>query len=182
MAHQPPYGGYAPQPPRFQPPQPPRDNRRRTSKIILSIVGGVIGLFVFLAVVGAVIDGTGSQKPAAAPLGTSSPDATRKASAKSKAKPKADVVTFVVNGRAPSGVDVTYGTDTDNRQGPKRLPVRRTLKFTKKALYYVVSAQLNGSGDITCKVLHNGKPVASGHASGGYSICSAQWNGGLLGF
>lgn len=155
--------------------QAPRPKNKRAAKICLGIIGGCAALAV---VVGLTSGGGQPQTASAAPTETASSGATHA----TKAKRKADVVTFIVTGQAPAGVDVTYGTDTDNRQGPKRLSVRRTLKFDKKALYYVVTAQLQGSGDINCKVMHNGKTVASGHASGTYNICSAQWNGGLLGF
>jgi hypothetical protein len=63
-------------------------------------------------------------------------------------------VTFTVTGNAPSGVDITYGSDGSNYQGPKRLPMTKTLQVNKSALYYDVTAQLSGGGggDVTCKV------------------------------
>ncbi|WP_319594115.1 hypothetical protein [Streptomyces sp. ID05-04B] len=56
----------------------------------------------------------------------------------------------------------------------------KTLTLHDDALYYQVSAQLMGGGDINCSVTVNGK-TKKGHASGGYNICTAQLNGGLLG-
>ena len=105
-------------------------------------------------------------------------------------------VLFVVKGNAPGGADITYGSDSDNRTAPGTLgalgtgaavPWHATVPYKSDALYYVVDAQLEGSGDITCTtyaqvtaVFSDGtrhtakKKIASGHASGGYSICTAE--------
>lgn len=88
-------------------------------------------------------------------------------------------VVFKVWGSAPAGADVTYGSDSDNREG-SGLPMTKTLNLDTDALYYHVSAQLQGGGDINCSVTVNGT-TKKGHASGGYNICSAQLNGGLTG-
>lgn len=88
-------------------------------------------------------------------------------------------VVFKVWGSAPSGAEVTYGSDSDSRQG-SGLPMTKTLTLNDEALYYQVSAQLMGGGDINCSVTVNGK-TKKGHASGGYNICTAQLNGGILG-
>jgi hypothetical protein len=98
----------------------------------------------------------------------------------------ATTVTFTVTGWGnPS---ITYGSDSDNRDGGGQLgemgdgnalPWTRSVKFSGDAMYYSVSAQLEGSGDISCKIVVTGPgddplTVASGHASGSYNICSAQ--------
>ncbi len=59
------------------------------------------------------------------------------------------------------------------------VPWHGSVPFDGSAHYYDVSAQLQGSGDITCKIVVSGPglnplTVSSGHASGGFSICSAQ--------
>jgi hypothetical protein len=82
---------------------------------------------------------------------------------------------FSVTGSAPAGVDITYGSDGSNYQGPSQPPMHETLNIQKDALYYQVTAQLQGGGDITCK-LEIGDAVKIGHARGGYNICSAQLN------
>jgi hypothetical protein len=84
-------------------------------------------------------------------------------------------VQFSVTGSAPAGVDITYGNDSSNYQGPKHPPMNKTLSVKKDALYYDVTAQLQGGGSITCK-LKIGDAVKVGHAKGGYNICSAQLN------
>jgi hypothetical protein len=94
-------------------------------------------------------------------------------------------VVFKVWGTAPSGalgpLDITYGSDSDNRQGKwNGRTFTATLPLDEDALYYSVTAQLQGSGDINCSVTVDGE-TEKGHASGGYNICTAQANAGLLG-
>jgi hypothetical protein len=84
-------------------------------------------------------------------------------------------VTFTVTGDAPSGVDITYGNDSSNYQGPKQPALYETLPIDKDAMYYQVSAQLMGGGNVTCEI-SIGDEVRTGHAVGGYNICSAQLN------
>jgi len=95
-------------------------------------------------------------------------------------KPQGDQVVFKVWGSAPSGVDITYGSDGTNLQG-SGLPMTKTMKLKGDALYYQVTAQLKGGGDIHCSVTVKGK-TKEGRAQGGYNICSAQANGGLFGW
>jgi hypothetical protein len=52
-------------------------------------------------------------------------------------------VQFTVTGTAPSGVDITYGSDSSNYQG--QLPLDKTLAIDKHAAYYAVTAQLQGA-------------------------------------
>lgn len=88
---------------------------------------------------------------------------------------ESDGVQFSVTGSASSGVDITYGNDTSSHQGPGRLPAYMSMPVRSDALYYAMSAQLQGGGSITCK-LRIGDSVSVGHASGGYNICSVQLN------
>jgi len=83
--------------------------------------------------------------------------------------------TFTVTGTAPNGVDITYGDESSNYDGPKNPPMTKTLDVKSDALYYAVTAQLQGGGDVTCKV-QIGDAVKVGHARGSYNICSAQLN------
>lgn len=91
----------------------------------------------------------------------------------------ADEVVFKVWGSAPAGVDINYGSDSDSRSG-EGLPMTKTLKLDSEAMYYSVSAQLMGGGDINCSVTVDGE-TKKGHASGDYNICMAQLNSGFLG-
>ena len=140
----------------------------------------------------------GSLQPttSAAPAASTSPTpVTSSSPAVYKTHSRTQVV-FIVTGSAPGGADITYGSDSDNRspQGGlgalgsgTGLPWQGSMRYRKSALYYDVSAQLQGSGDITCKVrirvtqfysdgthISRAKTVASGHASGGYNICDGQ--------
>ncbi|WP_437052008.1 hypothetical protein [Streptomyces sp. enrichment culture] len=96
-----------------------------------------------------------------------------------EADSSAGEVVFKAWGSAPAGVDINYGSDSDSRSG-KGLPFEKTLKLDDGALYYHVSAQLMGGGDINCSVTVGGE-TKKGHAEGDYNICSAQVNSGLLG-
>lgn len=87
-------------------------------------------------------------------------------------------VEFVVTGDAPNGVDITYGSDGSNYQG--QLPLNTTMQIDTHAMYYTVTAQLQGGGDVTCSVTI-GDQTRTGHAVGGYNICSAQLNGDFNG-
>lgn len=89
------------------------------------------------------------------------------------------IVEFVVTGTGSP--DVMYGSDSDSRQGSSNLPFHATMKLDTKVNYYTLTAQLNGGGDITCKLIIKGHVVATGHASGGYNICDAQASQGLTG-
>ncbi|MEU1106454.1 hypothetical protein ABZ408_36685 [Streptomyces tibetensis] len=118
---------------------------------------------------------------------------TATAKAKPKPKPKADTAddaeaadtaaegtaVFRVWGSAPSGVDITYGNDGTNLQG-KGLPLKKTLTVKDDALYYQVTAQLMGGGDIQCSITIDGR-TKTGRAQGGYNICSAQLNSDFSG-
>jgi hypothetical protein len=107
-------------------------------------------------------------------------------------------VLFTVSGSAPDGADITYGSDSDNRSPAGGLgelgngtavPWSGSVKYHDGDLFYSVSAQLQGSGNITCKVrvkvtiywtdgTHRAKSktVAHGHASNGYNVCRAESN------
>ncbi|MDX3451398.1 MmpS family transport accessory protein [Streptomyces sp. ME02-8801-2C] len=86
---------------------------------------------------------------------------------------------FKVWGSAPNGVDITYGSDGTNLDG-SRLPMTKTLTVDEDALYYQVSAQLTGGGDVQCSVTIDGK-TKTGRAKGSYNICSAQLNSDFSG-
>jgi hypothetical protein len=87
---------------------------------------------------------------------------------------EAETVTFSVTGTR-SSVDITYGDDSSNYEGPPNPPMTATLPVKRDAEYYVVTAQLQGSGNITCKV-QIGDAAKVGHARGSFNICSAQLN------
>jgi hypothetical protein len=93
----------------------------------------------------------------------------------------AQTVTFSCGGQAPDGIDITYGPDGSDFSASS-LPFSKTVPLDAGAMYYVVTAQLQGSGSVSCStVVHynDGSGTAqsvtkSGAASGGYNIADAQ--------
>jgi hypothetical protein len=165
------------------PPQPPK---RKVGKTL----GIIAAAFVAVLVIGAVASSGDKTN------GSSSTDAKPAASAAKDGQPaaapgeettddKPKVVTFKVWGTAPAGplgpLDITYGSDTDTRQGTfKNGKFEATLPLNDDAMFYNVMAQLQGSGDLNCSVTVGGH-TEKAHAAGGYNICHAQANAGLLG-
>ncbi|MFJ3660843.1 hypothetical protein ACIPPM_10295 [Streptomyces sp. NPDC090119] len=179
-----PYG----QPP-FQPqPQPPK--KSGVGKILGIGCLGIIGLFVLIGIIGAALGAGGDSKSGKATgsgdAKAAAPKEEKKADkAKSDPKPAKEVVTFKVWGTAPGGalgpLDITYGSDSDNRKGAfKNGSFTATLPLNDDAMYYSLTAQLQGSGDINCSVTVDGH-TKKGHAAGGYNICDAQLSSSLLG-
>ena len=112
-----------------------------------------------------------------------------------------DTIVFKVEGSGyPS---VQYGTDSSDNNpsggyGPlgdgNLLPWTASMTYDSSALYYYVSAQLQGSGDISDSVTEvvetwcsdgtnktESFPLAKGQASGGYGIANAEYTGGGTG-
>lgn len=94
-------------------------------------------------------------------------------------------IEFIVSGSAPDGIDITYGPSGSDLSGPSSLDgtAKMSVPFDASADYYALSAQLQGGGDITCKIVATGPgdaplTVSSGAASGSYNICSAQATSG----
>lgn len=120
-------------------------------------------------------------KPAPDPTATTTPKGAPKP-AKTKS---ATTAVFKVWGTAPAGalgpLDIQYGSDSDTRQGKfANGSFSATMPVTDTAMYFAITAQLQGSGDIHCSVTIGDK-TAAGHAQGGFNICSVQLNGGLFG-
>ncbi|WP_246561982.1 hypothetical protein [Streptomyces roseirectus] len=179
------------------PPQPPK--KTSLGKIAGIGCGGAVGLLVVLGVLGALVsEGGGGEESggsvgggsaasrAGRPAGAVESGGSAAAPGKSRSEGSGQkVVTFKVWGTAPAGalgpLDITYGSDSDNRQGRFRNgEFTATLPFDGDALYYTVTAQLQGAGDIDCSVTVDGH-TEKAHASGGYNICHAQANAGVFG-
>ncbi len=91
--------------------------------------------------------------------------------------PPASGASFVCTGSTPVGVDITYGTDSSNFMGGTTVPWEATLPYDPGALWYVVTAQLNGSGSVTCTTTvtwPGGTVSKTGSAVGGFNILFAQ--------
>jgi hypothetical protein len=198
---QPGYGGPQTPPGYGQPPfQPLPPKKSKVGKIIGLGCAGIIGLFIVIGIIGAAVGGGSSNessgsssssdvKSASPAPKDDKPAAAGEPSAKAKTEEakeeKAKVVTFKVWGTAPAGalgpIDITYGSDSDTRKGTfKNGKFEATLPLDDEAMFFNVMAQLQGSGDINCSVTVDGH-TEKAHAAGGYNICHAQANAGLLG-
>ncbi|WP_405657093.1 hypothetical protein [Streptomyces sp. NBC_00079] len=193
---QPGWGG--PQQPYGQPPFPPQPPKKRSvGKAVGFGCLGIVGLFVVIAIIAAIAGGGDSKSnKSSSPNGVKASASSKKdqpagagtaksSETKAETKPAKKVVTFKAWGTAPAGalggLDIGYGSDSDTRKGTfKNGKFEATLPLNKDALYYSLTAQLQGSGDINCSVTVDGH-TKKGHASGGYNICDAQLNSGLLG-
>ncbi|MEU3339299.1 hypothetical protein ACWCQ1_15485 [Streptomyces sp. NPDC002144] len=194
---QPGWGG--PQQPYGQPPFPPQPPKKTGVGRILGFgCLGIVGLVVVIGVVAAALGGgsgsensggsghsktTASVSTGGKPAGDTGTGSGQKTGDTKKTGSK--VVTFKVWGTAPAGalgpLDISYGSDSDTRKGTFRNgEFKATLPLHKDAMYYTVTAQLQGSGDINCSVTVDGH-TKKGHASGGYNICDAQLSSGFLG-
>ena len=174
----PPYGPY-----QYQPPQPPPRKRHTARNIVLIITGAV----VVLVVASVALSVPKTPAPAGSTSVSTTPAAAQPVAASSSPHSPTQV-RFIVTGTAPGGADITYGSGSDNRTAPGTLgplgtgaavPWRASVPFDGSAQFYSVDAQLEGGGDITCKIVVTGPgdaplTVATGHASGDSAICSAQ--------
>jgi hypothetical protein len=77
-------------------------------------------------------------------------------------------VTYVVTG-SPS--DVTYGPAGSNLEGQSPMTVSQKIG---SASYYSISAQLDGDGQVTCKIEVNGKAISTASASGEYNVATCE--------
>ncbi|MFF0794897.1 hypothetical protein [Streptomyces spiralis] len=173
---------------------PPQPQKKKGKGKIAGL--GCLGIVVLIGIIAAVSGGGGDSDKSDSKSDTaaSKPAADGKSSGKGKAddtkkdsdkKSDTKTVVFKVWGTAPAGalgpLDITYGSDSDNRKGNfKNGKFEATLPLDKDAMYYSVTAQLQGSGDIQCSVTIGDK-TKKGHASGDYNICQTQLNSGLLG-
>jgi hypothetical protein len=147
-------------------------------------------------------NGSGSGSPVGFGAGSGSPNGSGSGSAAAPTMTRqTDTVVFKVWGSGyPS---IQYGSDSNNNQagggyGPlgdgNPLPWSASLTYDPSALYYAVTAQLEGYGDISDSVTEvittycsNGNhptesfSLASGQASGGYAIAQAEYTGGDTG-
>jgi hypothetical protein len=162
---------------------PPRKNWFARHKV-LTIVGGIVGLFILLAVVplgsSSSPAGTGAaSSPPASAFAENTPSASASSSPPAPSAPSK--VTFIVSGSAPEGVNISYGPAGTSLAGPSVLDgtYKVSVPFAADDSYYNVTAQLQGGGHLTCKIVVSGPgdqplTVSHGAASGGYNICMAE--------
>jgi hypothetical protein len=161
-------------------PRPPKKHRG------LKITGGIVGAIVVISVISSIAGGgkKNDDKPAAAPAATASATqadtdsqpaaepATKAAAApkKTKAKPKPppDTVEYIVTG---SRAEVTYGPAGSSLSGHSPMTVKKPLGHPT---FYSVTAQLSGSGKVTCKIEIKGKVISQATATGSYNLAMCE--------
>ncbi|TKA13186.1 hypothetical protein [Actinacidiphila oryziradicis] len=168
---QPPAGPGAPVPGGPQ----PKKGRGKT----VAIFAG--SFFVVLIVVVSARGGgtdTKTASPAASPASSAPAETTASAAeaatkaakpAATNPKPKPNTIAYVVTGS--SGADVMYGPSGSSFTGHSPMSVTKPLGHPQ---YYSITAQLQGSGKVTCELLVNGKVMSKGTASGGYNIATCE--------
>jgi hypothetical protein len=164
-----------PQPPGWgQPTQPPAKPKRGKSGCL-----GCAGILVLAAIIGIGANTAGNHTkttattPAAssAPAGQAQnqPPATSSAPAAAPTPAVQHTVTFVVTGAADA--DVNYGQAGSTIQGHAPMSVSQPLG---NPLYYSISAQLQGDGQVSCEIQIDGKAISQATASGGYNIAMCE--------
>jgi hypothetical protein len=146
------------------------------------------------------LDGQG-YCPGDDPSGSGSPGAGSPAPAAPTMTKQTDTIVFKVSGSGEPSIQ--YGSDSSTNNPSdgagelgdgNYLPWTASMSYDGSALYYAVTAQLEGSGSIQDSVTEvvttwcsgsNQKtesfPLASGQASGGYGIATAEYAGGDTG-
>jgi hypothetical protein len=94
--------------------------------------------------------------------------AVSQAAAPASSAAAAQTVTYGVSG---SPTDVTYGPAGSNAQGSVPMDVTKPLGTP---IYVAITAQLQGSGTVTCKIKVDGKVISQSTASGGYNIAQCE--------
>lgn len=115
-----------------------------SSKAVISLLIGV-GIAVALVGIGAAIRASLHSQPAAA-----------------------STITYAVDGGPAT---VTYGPAGSMAGHGSPMTVTAPLG---DAAYYFISAQLNGSGSVSCQISVDGTPVSQGAATADYGIASCE--------
>lgn len=177
------------------PPQPPKKPRSPAQLGCLGAIAVAVIVIIAVAVSSGGKSGntaTGvttptqtaaaNASPAAAPATTSETTAADPATSSQPTVP--DQVVFTCTGSAPDGVDITYGGEGSNFSASS-LPFSKTLSLQTTEQYYNVTAQLSGSGHVSCTTVvdYQGSPTTqTGSAEGGYNIASAEVCSGFDGW
>lgn len=83
--------------------------------------------------------------------------------------PQPDTVTYVVTGS--SSASVIYGPAGSGSQGQAPMEITKPLG---SPLYYSITAQLLGSGSVSCQLDVEGQVISQSTASGGYNIALCE--------
>lgn len=124
-----------------------------------------MAIFILIAV---LASHSSSSSPPSVTLPTIPTGALSQAAAPASSAAAAQTVTYEVSG---SPADVTYGPAGSNAQGSVPMDVTKPLATP---IYVAITAQLQGSGTVTCKIKVDGKVIAQSTASGGYNIAQCE--------
>src|SRR5215831_18008666 len=138
-------------------PQPPsRDDRSWPRRHpIVTTIGALVVAGIVAASIGS---GSSSPTPAPTPTITLAPAAQPTTSAPAPAS------------STPASSPSATGPATEPNPAPQHV----VEYVVTDAIGYSVSAQLQGGGSVECKIVIDGKTVASAGASGGYNIAIAE--------
>lgn len=157
------------------PPAPGAPQPKKGRGKTVAIFAGAF-FVVLIVVVSARGGGTDTKtaSPAASPASSAPAETTASATkaakpAVTKPKPKPNTIAYVVTGS--SGTDVMYGPSGSSFTGHSPMSITKKLGHPQ---YYSITAQLQGSGKVTCELLVNGKVMSKGTASGGYNIATCE--------
>jgi|SRR5579859_1046206 len=169
---------YPPQQPPQQPPwqgPPPQRVRPHKSHTTRNVVLICVGALVVIAIIAAAVGHKNKTPTAGGSTKPTTVSTTRSASPKSSSSshaqsvPQRQTVTYVVTGSP--GTSVTYGPEGSSLNG--HVPMRVTASLGDPQ-YYSISAQLNGGGAVSCRILVDGKVISRARATGGYNIAQCE--------
>jgi len=190
--------------PRLAPPAPPTPSGKKSGWIVPVVLGSIAVVFVLIVAVGAAVGTNSAARTAGAVMASAAAKGGREAlgagavttgqaaqtsqvptsqvpTSAAPAPPGAQTVTFSCSGKAPDGIEITYGPDGSSL-GVSALPFSKTLPLDVNAMYYVVRARLQGSGTVSCSTVVDYNDASglvrsatkTGAASRGYNIADAQ--------
>lgn len=130
---------------------------RKVSRYSAAVIASVAAGGIALAACSPSTTGSSSDKGSSAPV-------THAAAPKHHKQ----TVTYVVSG---SSADVTYGPSGSDFTGHVPMDITAPLR---SADFYSITAQLGGSGSVTCEIKVNNRVVSRANADGGYNIASCE--------
>lgn len=127
-------------------------------------------------VLGGSFIGKAPVSPAQAAQARAAAKAARLAAAAKKARQRAarqlaNTVTYIVTGTP--GAQVTYGPAGSDFTGSVPMTVNAPIG-NNPPIYFAIDAQLQGGGQVSCKIEVGGKVISAANASGGFNIATCE--------
>jgi uncharacterized cupredoxin-like copper-binding protein len=162
---------YLPQPSASRYARPQQQPLRRKSWMRRHKFLTTLMAFVVLTVIIVLANPGGGTKGASGGTSAAPPAARAAVQQPAKAAPAMQTVTYVVTGS--DAAQVTYGPAGSDLSGGVPMHVTKDIP-SSAPVYYAISAQLQGSGSVSCQILVDGKVISSSTANGGYNIASCE--------